>query len=63
MGLKISKKEALKTITNGKASLHLGCGTNVFGLYHVDTGKSLFTGTVSDFFRAIGVKHIVDWGI
>lgn len=63
MKLKIPKKEILEIITNGKASLSLGCGTNTFGLYHVETKKLLFAGTTSDFFRAMGVKHIVDWGI
>lgn len=63
MGLKISKKEALKAITNGKASLSLDEGTDTFWLRHVETGKLLFAGTISDFFSAIGVKHMVDWRI
>lgn len=63
MGLKVSKKEILKVMADGEISLSLDCGTDKFWLNHAKTGKSLFVGTITAFFRATGVKHIVDWRI
>jgi hypothetical protein len=49
MGLKVSKKEALGSLSDGKVSLSLHFGGSSFGLYHMDTNKLLFNGTISDF--------------